>query len=26
MAVTDNYFRVPVPAGRQRNEWIEATL
>jgi threonylcarbamoyladenosine tRNA methylthiotransferase MtaB len=26
VAVTDNYFRVPVPAGRQRNEWIEATL
>jgi threonylcarbamoyladenosine tRNA methylthiotransferase MtaB len=25
-AVTDNYFRVPAPAGRVRNEWVEVTL
>ncbi len=26
VAVTDNYIRVPVPAGHSRNEWIEVTL
>lgn len=26
VAVTDNYIRVAVPAGHQRNEWIEVTL
>ena len=26
VAVTDNYFRVPAPAGHSRNEWVEVTL
>jgi threonylcarbamoyladenosine tRNA methylthiotransferase MtaB len=26
MAVTDNYFKVPVPDGRVRNEWISVTI
>jgi threonylcarbamoyladenosine tRNA methylthiotransferase MtaB len=26
VAVTDNYIRVPAPAGCSRNEWIEASL
>ncbi len=26
VAVTDNYFRVPAPAGHTRNEWVEVTL
>ena len=26
IAVTDNYFRVPAPAGRRRNEWVDVTL
>jgi len=25
-AVTDNYLRVPVPAGRARNEWIDVVV
>jgi threonylcarbamoyladenosine tRNA methylthiotransferase MtaB len=25
-AVTDNYFRVPAPAGHSRNEWISVSL
>jgi threonylcarbamoyladenosine tRNA methylthiotransferase MtaB len=26
VAISDNYFRVPAPAGCQRNEWVEVTL
>jgi threonylcarbamoyladenosine tRNA methylthiotransferase MtaB len=26
VAVTDNYFRVPAPAGHSRNEWVSACL
>ncbi|MGD9902917.1 MAG: MiaB/RimO family radical SAM methylthiotransferase [Vicinamibacterales bacterium] len=26
MAVTDNYFKVPVPGGRARNEWVSVTI
>lgn len=26
VAVTDNYFRVPAPAGHGRNEWVQVTL
>ena len=26
VAVTDNYFRVPAPAGYARNEWVGVTL
>ena len=26
MAVTDNYFKVPVPPGRARNEWVQVTI
>jgi threonylcarbamoyladenosine tRNA methylthiotransferase MtaB len=26
VAITDNYFRVPAPAGRRRNEWVLVTL
>ena len=26
VAVTDNYFRVPVPPGHARNEWVTATV
>jgi threonylcarbamoyladenosine tRNA methylthiotransferase MtaB len=26
IAVTDNYLRVPVPAGRARNEWIDVVV
>ena len=26
VAITDNYFRVPAPIGRSRNEWVEVTL
>ena len=26
VAVTDNYFRVPAPPGRGRNEWVMVTL
>ena len=26
VAVTDNYFRVGIPAGHARNEWLEITL
>lgn len=26
LAVTDNYIRVPAPAGHARNEWITATI
>jgi threonylcarbamoyladenosine tRNA methylthiotransferase MtaB len=26
MAVTDNYFKVPVPAGRARNEWMQVVI
>jgi threonylcarbamoyladenosine tRNA methylthiotransferase MtaB len=26
VAVTDNYFRVPAPAGHSRNEWVMVTL
>jgi len=26
VAVTDNYFRVPAPPGRARNEWVTVTL
>jgi threonylcarbamoyladenosine tRNA methylthiotransferase MtaB len=26
IAVTDNYIRVPAPAGHGRNEWVEVTL
>jgi threonylcarbamoyladenosine tRNA methylthiotransferase MtaB len=26
VAITDNYFRVPVAAGHARNEWVRATL
>ena len=26
VAVTDNYFRVPAPAGYARNEWVWVTL
>jgi threonylcarbamoyladenosine tRNA methylthiotransferase MtaB len=26
MAVTDNYFKVPVPDGRVRNEWVLAAI
>ena len=26
MAVTDNYFKVPVPDGRARNEWVLAAI
>jgi threonylcarbamoyladenosine tRNA methylthiotransferase MtaB len=26
MAVTDNYFKVPVPERRARNEWVEAVI
>ena len=26
IAVTDNYFRVPAPAGHVRNEWVSVTL
>jgi threonylcarbamoyladenosine tRNA methylthiotransferase MtaB len=26
VAVTDNYIRVPAPAGHPRNEWVEVTL
>ena len=25
-AVTDNYFRVPVPPGRARNEWVDVVI
>jgi threonylcarbamoyladenosine tRNA methylthiotransferase MtaB len=25
-AVTDNYFKVPVPAGCTRNEWVQVTI
>ena len=26
MAVTDNYFKVPVPKGHGRNQWVEVTI
>lgn len=26
MAVTDNYFKVPVPGGRARNEWVSVAI
>lgn len=26
MAVTDNYFKVPVPNGRARNEWVSVPI
>ena len=26
VAVTDNYFKVPVPDGRARNEWVLAAI
>ena len=26
MAVTDNYFKVPVPGGHARNQWVLATI
>ena len=26
VAVTDNYFRVPAPAGHVRNEWVKVML
>ena len=26
MAVTDNYFKVPVPDGRERNRWVLAAI
>jgi threonylcarbamoyladenosine tRNA methylthiotransferase MtaB len=26
MAVTDNYFKVPVPDGRVRNEWVQVAI
>jgi threonylcarbamoyladenosine tRNA methylthiotransferase MtaB len=26
MAVTDNYFKVPVPGGRARNEWVRVAI
>lgn len=26
LAITDNYFRVPAPAGHARNEWVEVSL
>jgi threonylcarbamoyladenosine tRNA methylthiotransferase MtaB len=26
VAITDNYFRVPAPDHRERNEWVEVTL
>ncbi len=26
MAVTDNYFKVPVPDGRVRNEWVRVAI
>ena len=26
VAITDNYFRVPAPAGHARNEWVEVSL
>jgi tRNA A37 methylthiotransferase MiaB len=25
-AITDNYFRVPVPPGHSRNEWVEVEI
>lgn len=26
LAITDNYFRVPAPAGHARNEWVKVSL
>jgi tRNA A37 methylthiotransferase MiaB len=26
MAVTDNYFKVPVPPGGARNQWVRVTI